>query len=478
MADRMGRRLHRDRSEAGGGAVIPFGHERALLGCALLDPTILDQFGHRLSPHDWLRPQHAALWVRMRELRDDARHARAQDGWPAVVLGEAFTWGAEVDGAGYVAGICADAPSVEAAPYYLDRVVKASLKRHALDLLARTAERINAGEEPDVALAAFDAAAGELTHRDSLNRPEWVRLGLTAGEVYERTQEMQRDPEASSRLVVRTPWRGLDQRIGGGFRPGQVTILAGRPATGKTAAAMQIASHIARSGRGVGVFSMEMARADLTMREFARLGTIRLDGLLHADLSAGEWRQMTVALEAMDTTPLWIDDSPSPHILELRRRARKLASIAEKAGAPLSLLVVDYLQLATARASKVESREQEVAAVSRALLALAKELRVPIVALAQMNLGVEGRVDIKPRMSDLRESGQIEQDAQNIIFTFHDDDDPDDDTRSLVVAKARSGQPGEVAMTWHGAHQRLDEVSALRPDERPALSEVSRADWE
>lgn len=454
----------------------PFTHERALLGCAMLDPTILDQFGHRLSPHDWLRPQHASLWVRMRELRDDARYANAQDGWYAVVVGEAFTWGDQVDGVGYVAGLSADVPSVEAAPYWLDQVVRASLKRQALDLLGRTMERIKAGEEPDVALAAFDAAAGELTHRDALNRPEWVRAGLTAGEVYDRTQEMQRDPAAASRLVIRTPWRGLNHRIGGGLRPGQVTILAGRPATGKTAAAMQIASHVARSGRGVGVFSMEMARTDLVMREFARLGTIRLDGILHADLSAGEWRQMVTAMEAMDQVPMWIDDAPSLHILELRRRARKLVSIAEKHGTPLALLIVDYLQLATARNSKAESREQEVAAVSRALLALAKELRVPVVALAQMNRGVEGRVDIKPRMSDLRESGQIEQDAQNILFTFHDDDDPDDDSREIVVAKARSGQPGSVAMSWHGAHQRLDEVVGQdnrSEAARPPLAEVS-----
>lgn len=449
----------------------PYEHERALLACAMMDPSVLDQYGHRLSPHDWQRPQHASLWVRMRELRDDARHAHAQAGWMAVVMGEAYTWGAEVDGPGYVAALPASAPSVEAAPYYLDRVVALSLRRHALDLLAHATERIKAGDAPDAVLGAFEAAAGELTHRDTLDRPDWVRLGLTAAEVFDRTQEMQRDPAAASRLVVRTPWRGLDQRIGGGLRPGQVTILAGRPATGKTAAAMQLASHVARAGRGVGVFSMEMARADLAMREFARLGTVRLDGILHADLSGGEWRQMGIAMEAMEAMPLWVDDTPSLHITELRRRARKLASLADRYGHPLGLLVVDYLQLATARTGKGDSREQEVAAISRSLLALAKELRVPIVALAQMNRGIEGRVDTKPRMSDLRESGQIEQDAQNIIFTFHDGDDPDDDTRALVVAKARAGQPGDVACMWYGRHQRLDEVGQER-EERPRVAEV------
>lgn len=446
-------------------------HERALLGCAILDPTILDQYGHRLVPHDWLRPQHAALWARMRELRDDARYANAHDGWPAVVMGEAFAWGSEVGGAAYVTTLPAAAPSTHAAQYYLDRIVRDSLRRGALDLLTHAADRIRAGDDPDETLAAFDASAAELSHRDALDRPEWVRMGLTAAEVFDQTQKMQRDPGEASRLVVRTPWRGLDQRIGGGLRPGQITILAGRPATGKTAAAMQLASHVAATGRGVGVFSMEMARADLTMREFARLGHVRLDGILHADLSAGEWRQMATAMEVLDQLPLWIDDTPALHVLELRRRARKLAQIADKAGHPLGLLVVDYLQLATARIGRAESREQEVAAVSRAMLALAKELRVPILALAQMNRGVEGRVDIKPRMSDLRESGQIEQDAQNIIFTFHDPDDPDDDTRSLVVAKARSGQPGDVACTWYGKHQRLDEVGEERT-ERPRVAEV------
>jgi replicative DNA helicase len=450
--------------------------ERALLGCAILDPTVIDQFGARIAAADWWRPQHAALWHRLRELRDDARHANAAPGaWIAVVLSEAYAWGADVDGAGYDAALPNATPSPEAAPYYVAKVTKAALRSAATLLLRDTLDSLDSGADPDQALAILDSRAAALTHRDAIDRPDWVRIGQTAAELYEITAAMQRDPAAAARLVARSPWPGLDARIGGGFRPGQITILAGRPATGKTAAAMQIAAHVAAGGRGVGVFSLEMARADLTLREFARHGAIRLHGLLHADLTAQEWRGMARALETMGTLPMWVDDTPALHIVELRRRARKLGSIAEGAGHPLGLLVVDYLQLAVAKAGRHESREQEVATISRGLLAIAKELRVAVVALAQMNRGIESRADPKPRMADLRESGQIEQDAQNVIFTHHDDDDPDPDARVLVVAKARAGQAGDVPMRWTGEHQRLDEVDGRhQAADRPRPREVSR----
>ena len=183
---------------------------------------------------------------------------------------------------------------------------------------------------------------------------------------------------------------------------------------------------------------------------------------------------MAAALERMDRRPMWVDDSPALHVVELRRRARKLAGIAEAAGAPLGLLVVDYMQLATARNSRSESREQEVATISRALLAIAKELRVPVVALAQMNRSIEERAAPKPRMADLRESGQIEQDAQNIIFTHRDMDEPDEEIRQLVVAKARAGQPGDVEMRWHGRFQLMEQAGATPTDSRPKPREVDR----
>lgn len=448
--------------------------ERSLLACAVMDPSVIDMYGARISHRDWWRPQHAALWAKLRELRDDARYANLDQGWFDVVVGEAFSWGEAVNGGAYVAALPQSAPSPEAAGYYVARITKASLRQSALDLLARTAEQLKDGADPDAALAAFDAASAELTHRDAIDRPDWVRIGTTAAEVYDLTHEMQREPGALARLVVRSPWPGLDDRIGGGFRPGQVSILAGRPATGKTAAAMQIAAAVADAGKGVGVFSMEMARADLTLREYARTGMIRLDGLLRADLSRQEWVAMSGALEAMDRRPMWVDDSPALHVVELRRRARKLAGIAAVADAPLGLLVVDYMQLATARNSRSESREQEVATISRALLAIAKELRVPVLALAQMNRSIEERAAPKPRMADLRESGQIEQDAQNIIFTHRDMDEPDEDVRQLVVAKARSGQPGDVEMRWHGRFQLMEQAGAKPTDSRPKPRELDR----
>lgn len=448
--------------------------ERSLLGCALLDPVVIDEHGHTLLPLDWFRPQHAELWDRLRQLRDDPQYSRMDAGWTDVILMHAFDWGDAVEGPAYVAGLMSAAPSIEAAPTFAARCKGHAQTEAVKQAATRLLEALKAGTPTADALAVHEAALEAVRHRDSLERSGWVHVGDTASTVYDETANAANDPSSRTRLLLPTGWHGIDRLVGGGLRPGEVTILAGRPGAGKTAAAMQIAQRASAAG-AVGIFSLEMTRAALATREMARLSKVPLTVIQHAGPNAGQWRDLNHAVADLMDRPIWIDDSPALHVAELRARARRLTQIAAGKGIPIALLVVDYLQLALATVGKNANREQEVAAVSKAVKIIAKELRCPIVALAQMNRDVERRVAERPKKSDLRESGQIEQDAQNIVFVHRDPDEEDETLRELVVAKARDGVEGVVPMRWAGEYQTLIELDTQH--EAPVREQPRSRGW-
>ena len=251
-----------------------------------------------------------------------------------------------------------------------------------------------------------------------------------------------------------------------------MAILAGRPGTGKTAAAMQMAEYAALYG-GVGVFSMEMTRHALTTRELAREGRVDLTAITSGRLSREQWAGMVAGVEVLHSRPIWIDDTPALHIAQMRARAKRLAERAKREGTELRTLVVDYVQLATATVGKGESGQEVLSRISQGLVALAKELDVAVLALAQMNRSVEGRTGERPKNSDLRGSGQLEQDAAVIMFTFRDPDSEIDDARELVLTKARHGETGDVPMRWDGSVQTLYEVEPHH-EAPPRVREVDR----
>ena len=240
-----------------------------------------------------------------------------------------------------------------------------------------------------------------------------------------------------------------------GLQPADFIIVAGRPSMGKTALAMNIAEYVAMTvKRSVAIFSMEMPGKSLTKRMLSSLGRIDQQKVRTGQLNDAEWSLVTEAMARLSTAELFIDDTPALSPLELRTRARRL----KREWNDLGLIVIDYLQLM--EASTHENRNNEVAEISRALKALAKELHVPVIAISQLNRSLEQRQNKRPVMSDLRESGALEQDADLILFVYRDEvynpESKDVGTAEIIIAKQRNGSIGTVRLTFLGKYTKFE----------------------
>jgi replicative DNA helicase len=250
---------------------------------------------------------------------------------------------------------------------------------------------------------------------------------------------------------VATGFTDLD-RMTGGLQPADLIVVAGRPSMGKTSFALNIAQYAAVAGDGettlpVGVFSLEMSKEQLAMRLLSSEAEVEFFKIRSGGLKEEERTSLGRAAGKLYGAPLYIDDTPALSILDLRARARRL-----KKEHGLALLVVDYLQLMRGRTSNLDRREQEISEISRSLKALAKELNVPVIAISQLNRMVEQREDKRPRLSDLRESGAIEQDADVIIFIYRDvvynKDSKEPNSAEIIVGKQRNGPVGDVRLAF------------------------------
>jgi replicative DNA helicase len=253
---------------------------------------------------------------------------------------------------------------------------------------------------------------------------------------------------------VPTGFTDLD-RMTSGLQGGDLVIVAGRPSMGKTSLAMNIAEHVAiEHGLPVAVFSMEMGAVQLAMRMLGSVGMLDQHRMRTGKLLADDWPRVTHAVQRMQDAQLYIDETPALSSVEVRARARRLARQCGRLG----LIVIDYLQLMGASSSG-ENRATEISEISRSLKALAKELECPVIALSQLNRSLEQRPNKRPVMSDLRESGAIEQDADLILFIYRDEvynpDSPDKGTAEIIVGKQRNGPIGVVRLTFQGSSTRF-----------------------
>ncbi len=243
-----------------------------------------------------------------------------------------------------------------------------------------------------------------------------------------------------------------------GLHAGDLVIVAGRPSMGKTTFAMNVAENVSVKGQTVLVFSLEMPGEHLTMRMLSSLGRINQHNVRTGNLTDDDWPRISSAVSMLADVPLYIDDTPSLSPSELRARARRVAR--ENNG--IDLIVIDYLQLMQVPELK-ENRTNEVAEISRSLKALAKELKCPVIAASQLNRGLESRTDKRPIMSDLRESGSIEQDADLIAFIYRDEvynpDSPDKGVAEILIRKQRNGPIGEVRLAFLGEYTRFDNLT-------------------
>jgi replicative DNA helicase len=275
-------------------------------------------------------------------------------------------------------------------------------------------------------------------------------------QVFERVDHLYHQENASNITGVPSGFTDLDNMTAG-LQPGDLVIVAGRPSMGKTAFALNVAEHVAvHNGLPVAVFSMEMSAVQLAMRMLGSIGQVDQHKLRTGRLKDDEWARLTDAMSKLHDAPIYIDESGALTALELRARARRL----KRQYSSLGLIVVDYLQLMSA-STQGENRATEISEISRSLKAMAKELHVPVVALSQLNRAVDSRPDRRPVMSDLRESGAIEQDADLILFIYREvvykPDLPEDQRgiAEVIVGKQRNGPIGLVKLTFLGQHTRF-----------------------
>ncbi|MBZ0093106.1 MAG: replicative DNA helicase, partial [Sulfuricellaceae bacterium] len=275
----------------------------------------------------------------------------------------------------------------------------------------------------------------------------------------ERIDTLYNREDKSEVTGVPTGFADLDSMTSG-LQPGDLIIVAGRPSMGKTAFSLNIAENVALdAGLPVAVFSMEMGGTQLVTRMIGSVGRLDQHKLRTGRLQDEDWQRMTYALGKLNDAAFFIDESPALNSLDLRARARRVYRQCGKLG----LIVIDYLQLMSANSSG-ENRATEISEISRSLKALAKELDVPVIALSQLNRSLEQRPNKRPVMSDLRESGAIEQDADVILFIYRDEvynpDSPEKGTAEIIIGKQRNGPIGTVRLTFIGEYTRFESFSS------------------
>ncbi|MFK7928377.1 MAG: replicative DNA helicase [Myxococcota bacterium] len=430
--------------------------ERALLGGLLQDPVQMDQVADLLQPDDFYRPDHADLFLLLTEM---AAQNKAIDMVTLPRRLDAEGRPERYGGIEYVLELPSHAPSTANLDHYAKTIRELATMRQLISTTEDVARR--AYGAPDGPGLLVEQAIKELAALGQGVRAEtWGQISLLIDEEVNNLQSLQ---EAGETVVgVTTGFDELDQKLTG-LRAGQLIILAARPGMGKTSLVLNIAQNAAlRGGVGVGVFSLEMTRSELVGRMMTAEAEVHANNMRTGTLSDDDWKRVLLASESLRGTQVFIDDTPALTIGDLRARARKL-----KADTPsLQLIVVDYLQLMRGDDPRAP-RIQQVGDISRGLKALAKDLELPVVALSQLNRGVESRQDKRPMLSDLRESGAIEQDADVILFIYRDDyynpDSTEPGVAEVIIAKQRAGSTGSVKLAFMGQYTKFNNLASGGP---------------
>lgn len=419
--------------------------EMVVLGSMLLDPSVIGSVLEVIGPagEDFTQQRHAAIYRVLVEHYDKGRPIEL-----AATHAALRRLGIDDDcgGPDYLIRLAEGVASPASGPYYARLVRDAGTRRRLIEAglsIARGAADSSTrdiGEQLDAAEAAVFRIAIQRERHDAAQT-----IGDALQDAYERLEQQ----EGSGMTGLATGFYDLDARLHGLHR-GDLVLLAARPSVGKTALSLNIAQHVAAAGRRVVLFSMEMSREQIGMRLMASMAGVDAQRIRRNQLSEDEYRRLQSAVAAAVDSAMLIDDTPGLTPLALRAKARRLAA---KGG--LDLVVLDYLQLMS-ESGRRESRQVEVAAISRALKALARELNVPVLCLSQLNRKPEDRTNQRPRMSDLRESGAQEQDADVVLMLHREDyahrgEDGYEPTHEaeVIIEKQRQGPTGSVRLAWN-----------------------------
>ena len=430
--------------------------EQSILGGLMLDNGVWEKIGDVLCEADFYRTEHRVLFRAIVHL------ASKSQPFDVITVLDVLKSSQTLDDAGgesYLFELANNTPSVANVPAYAGIVREKSVQRQLIAVAGDIADSAyNPGERVIAELLDFAEtrvfAIAEQTPSDG--GPEGIKSILVR--TVEKIDALYHSGDSITGLA--TGLTDLDQ-LTTGLQPSDLIIVAGRPSMGKTTLAMNMAEHVAiKSGKPVLVFSMEMPADSLAMRMMSSLGRIDQHRLRTGKLDDNDWPRVMSAVHMLSEAPLYIDDTPALSPTELRARVRRLA---KQCGGSMGLIVVDYLQLMRVSGSKIDNRTAEISEISRSLKALAKEMQVPVIALSQLNRSLEQRHDKRPMMSDLRESGAIEQDADLICFIYRDEvyneDSPDKGCAEIIVAKQRNGPIGKVRVAFLGKYTRFEDLA-------------------
>ena len=427
--------------------------EQAVLGAIFLDSERLIEVSEFIAADDFYKTSHQIIFRIMMRLQDERS--------PIDVLtvhtlldnqGDLETIG----GISYIAELAASTPTAANAAFYAKIVSEKALLRKLIRQLTESVERAYSQDEPADDIIAL-AEKGIVAVTEGRTRSGFRKISEIIDTNYDEIERLSK--QKSTVTGISTGYPALDEKTTG-LHEGELIILAARPAMGKTAFALNIAANIGKLGQTVAIFSLEMGAESLVNRMVSSEGLIDAYSLRTGKLTDDDWSNLIIAQGALADRSIYVDDSPGIKITEIRARSRKLAQ--EQGG--LGLILIDYLQLISGTGK--ENRQQEVSEISRQLKVLAKELKVPVLALSQLSRGVEQREDKRPKLSDLRESGSIEQDADIVAFIrreayYQNPNDPEvelDNKAEINFAKNRSGETGTAELMWVGQFTKFTSI--------------------
>lgn len=437
--------------------------EMSILGGILIDNDAINRVLEILEPQDFYREVHRKLFGAMLELSD------RREPCDLITLTETLKRRGDLDscgGASYLATLVDYVPTAANISYYCKIVKERALNRRLISVATEIVTKgYEAQEDVNEMLdsaqkALFDLAENKL-------RPQYYPVKDVIKDTFKMLQTLYEKKEAITGIP--TGYLDLDHMTAG-FQPGDLIIIAARPSMGKTTLALNIASHASAEAKervGSVIFSLEMGKEQLVMRFLSSLARVDAGRMRTGSFMDSDWPRLQKAASILHSANIFIDDTPAISVLELRSKARRLKSEHN-----IGLVIVDYLQLMRGSAATAENRQQEISEISRSLKALAKELNVPVVALSQLNRSLENRGDKRPMMSDLRESGAIEQDADVIMFVYReavycehcrkkDGSCTANHERSaeVIIGKQRNGPIGTVELAFMGEHTRFENLA-------------------
>ncbi|HEX5848570.1 MAG TPA: replicative DNA helicase [Rubrobacter sp.] len=421
--------------------------ERAVIGAMLVSESAVAAVAERLDAEDFYSEVHRIIYAAMMRL-----YSRGDPIDQLTLTNElrSINEFERIGGRPYVFQIVESVPTAANAGRYADIVRGKALLRAVIDVGSRITE--DAFREPENVSEALDSAEQLIYGVSNKTLREHLApikdLAPSTLEMIQRLYEQEGEVTG-----VETGFEDLD-RLTTGFHKSDLVVLAARPAMGKTAMALNAIWHAAGEKKmPVAIFSLEMSKEQLVQRLISQTTRIPAQALRSGNVKAEDWPKLVRGVAEVARAPIWIDDTAGVTLMEIRAKVRRLASQLNTTGEkPLSLVVIDYLQLMIGQGNRQENRQQEIAEISRGLKVLARDLDVPVLAIAQLSRAVEARHDKRPLLSDLRDSGAIEQDADMVMFLYRDEYyNPESDDKGIaevIVGKHRNGPTGKVQLAW------------------------------